>query len=122
MVVSPFICYDLRFPEAFRGAVRRGARAFVVIANWPAERHEHWDLLLRARAIENQAFVVGVNRCGSDPRHAYAGGSMIVDPQGGILARAGGEECVISADLDAASLMEYRERFPALGDMHGDLL
>jgi predicted amidohydrolase len=64
---SPFVCYDLRFPELFRRAVRQGAELLVVIANWPLARDAHWLALLRARAIENQCYVVGVNRAGDDP-------------------------------------------------------
>ncbi|HWP40806.1 MAG TPA: nitrilase-related carbon-nitrogen hydrolase, partial [Tepidisphaeraceae bacterium] len=74
--VAPFICYDLRFPEVFRAAVRRyRANLFIVIANWPLSRVEHWIALLRARAIENQAYVLGVNRCGRDPNLQYPGRS-----------------------------------------------
>ena len=64
---SGLVCYDLRFPESFRQAVTNGAELFAVIANWPSVRAEHWVTLLRARAIENQAYVIGVNRCGQDP-------------------------------------------------------
>jgi len=119
--VAPFICYDLRFPEAFRQAVRRGADLMLVIANWPRERHEHWRTLLRARAIENQAYVVGVNRSGRDPHSDYAGGSMVVDPQGAILAQAGEEECLLRAELDPSAAKDSRAQFPALQDMREDL-
>ena len=115
--VAPFVCYDLRFPEIFRNAVRRGAQLFTVIANWPAPREAHWVALLKARAIENQAYVVGVNRCGKDPKLAYSGRSLIVDPKGEVLADAGNSEGVIAADLDVAPLLEYRKTFPALDDM-----
>jgi len=116
----PFICYDLRFPEDFRRAARRGAELFVVIANWPSARAHHWRALLMARAIENQAYVAGVNRCGRDPKNEYAGGSLIVDPQGNIVAEAGGDETVIQATPDRAALLEYRRRFPVLADMRDD--
>ena len=114
--VAPMICYDLRFPEAFRAAMDRGATVFPVIANWPLPRTAHWTALLRARAIENQAYVVGVNRCGIDPYLAYGGNSLIVDPMGNALAESGGEECVLRGAMDAAALGEYREKFPALRD------
>lgn len=117
--VAPFICYDLRFPEVFRDAVRSGADLFLVIANWPAARAAHWDVLLRARAIENQAYVVGVNRTGRDPSNAYSGRSMIVAPGGEVLAQAGPEECVLSVDLDPAVVERARREFPALSDMRG---
>ena len=115
--VSPFVCYDLRFPEIFRGAVRQGAQLFVVIANWPQARESHWITLLQARAIENQAYVAGVNRCGDDPKLAYSGRSLVVDPRGEIIADAGNQECLISAELDLKSLLDYRQQFPVLDDM-----
>jgi predicted amidohydrolase len=115
--VAPFICYDLRFPEVFRSAVRRGAEVLIVIANWPSKRETHWVTLLRARAIENQAYVVGVNRCGADPNHIYPGKSMVIDPLGEVLAERGNEECLISADIDLPALQAWRENFPALADM-----
>jgi len=119
--VAPFICYDLRFPELFRMAVRQGAQLYVVIANWPASRVHHWVTLLQARAIENQAYVVGVNRCGSDPKVAYAGRSLVVSPRGVILADAGGGERVLSAELDLAALQAYRAEFPVLQDMRWEV-
>ncbi len=82
-MVSPFICYDLRFPELFRQAIAaHRPELFVVIANFPEKRISHWVSLLKARAIENQACVVGVNRIGSDPFYTYGGRSLIIDPQG----------------------------------------
>jgi omega-amidase len=119
--VAPFVCYDLRFPEAFRAGVRRGAQILLVIANWPAAREAHWLALLRARAIENQAYVLGVNRCGSDPRLAYSGRSLIVDPRGEILADGGSQPGIVSAEIDIEALAEYRRTFPALADMRSDL-
>jgi len=121
-LVAPFICYDLRFPEAFRAAVGRGAQLFVVIANWPAARESHWLTLLRARAIENQAYVVGVNRCGQDPSGAYSGRSLVVDPRGEILADGGAHEGIVRAEIDLATLAEYRRTFPALADRRHDLV
>ena len=115
--VAPFICYDLRFPEIFRAAAKRGANLFVVIANWPQVREAHWLALLCARAIENQAYVLGVNRCGSDPKLHYAGRSQIIDPRGEILADAGNDETVIGAQLDLEALETYQREFPALADM-----
>ena len=112
--VAPLICYDLRFPETFRAAVDAGADLFVIIANWPAVRAEHWRALLIARAIENQAYVVGVNRCGSDPDHAYAGGSLILDPHGVVLAEAADRPDTLAAPLDHAALADYRRAFPVL--------
>jgi predicted amidohydrolase len=120
--VAPFVCYDLRFPEVFRNAVRRGAQLYTVIASWPQSRIEHWIALLRARAIENQAYVVGVNRCGVDPKLTYNGRSLIIDPGGAILADAGNGECLVSADLDLTALQEYRRAFPFLADIHPEFV
>jgi omega-amidase len=118
--VAPFICYDLRFPEIFRAAASKGAHLITVIANWPVTRIQHWITLLQARAIENQAYVAGVNRCGTDPRYAYNGRSIIVSPHGDILADAGNGESVIEADLDLAAVLKWRSDFPALVDMRAD--
>jgi predicted amidohydrolase len=119
-MVAPFICYDLRFPEVFRAAVRRGAQLFIVIANWPAARLEHWTTLLRARAIENLAYVAGVNRCGADPQHSYPGRSLIVGPQGEVLAEAGSQQSIITAEIDLAKLAAWRQEFPALADLRAN--
>jgi omega-amidase len=112
--VAPLICYDLRFPEPFREATALGAELFVVIANWPVARVDHWTTLLRARAIENLAYVVGVNRAGSDPHLSYPGASIVVGPKGEILAEAGAEPCSIRAELDHEALLQWRRDFPAL--------
>ena len=115
--VAPFICYDLRFPEVFRWAVLRTADLFIVIANWPQARESHWITLLTARAIENQAYMVGVNRCGTDPKLSYSGRSLILDPRGKQIADAGIHERLIEAELDHSSLLTYRSEFPALSDI-----
>ncbi|MBN2329897.1 MAG: carbon-nitrogen family hydrolase [Candidatus Omnitrophica bacterium] len=115
--VAPFICYDLRFPEIFRHAAQQGATLFAVIACWPQGREAHWMKLLQARAIENQAYVVGVNRCGRDPKLAYSGRSAIIDPKGNVLVDAGNDEGIISAELDWSALDAYRREFPALADI-----
>ena len=115
--VCPTICYDLRFPELFRRGVKAGADLFPVIANWPDTRVDHWVTLLKARAIENQAFVVGVNRVGSDPKFNYPGHSVIFDPHGTQLNLAGIDACCISADVYPETATEWREEFRALGDM-----
>src|SRR5436190_11988505 len=120
--VAPFVCYDLRFPEIFRNATKKGAQVLTVIANWPEPREAHWLALLKARAIENQAFAVGVNRCGRDPKLAYAGRGQVIDPRGNVLADGGTLEGVFGADLDLASLLAYRKDFPALQDMRSGWL
>lgn len=115
--VAAFICYDLRFPELFRRATVGGAEIIVVIASWPTVRVEHWITLLRARAIENLAYVVGVNRCGSDPNLNYPGRSVIIDPWGEIVADAGSDEGLVAADIDLKKLRTWRDEFPALQDI-----
>jgi len=120
-MISPFVCYDLRFPEIFReAAAAHQPHLFVVIACWPVKRIHHWVRLLQARAIENQAYVVGVNRIGSDPQLEYTGHSMMVDQHGEIFADAGDRECCLSAELDLAALLEYRRELPFLADMRSD--
>jgi omega-amidase len=116
--VAPFICYDLRFPEVFRAAARRGANLFVVPALWPVKRQQHWLTLLQARAIENQAVVVGVNRVGAEPQFSYLGRSVVVSPHGIIVADAGEQEGIIAATVDAAAVEQWRQDFPALRDAH----
>jgi omega-amidase len=118
--VAPFICYDLRFPEVFRHQTRLGAQVLVVIANWPEARDVHWQTLLRARAIENQAYVIGVNRVGHDPKLAYLGHSAILDPHGEPLALAESSPQVLTADLDFDLLREYRQNFSVLRDMRAE--
>jgi predicted amidohydrolase len=116
--VSPFICYDVRFPELFRDVARyHQPQLFVVIANFPEKRITHWVRLLRARAIENQAYVLGVNRVGDDPYYHYNGRSILIDPQGDLLADAGETEGVIQAPLDLDQLAKYRAGLPFLKDL-----
>ncbi len=119
-MVAPFICYDLRFPELFRRALEQGATLFAVCANWPVARHDHWTLLLKARAIENQACVVGVNRAGADPRFSYRGGSLIIGPGGEILAEAGDSAEAIRAAVSPAMVADWRASFPAVRDRRND--
>jgi predicted amidohydrolase len=122
LTVAPTVCYDLRFPEIYRRAVRRGAKLLVVIANWPEPREAHWLALLRARAIENQAYVVGINRAGSDPHVRYSGHSLILGPRGETLCEGGDTPQLLTATIDTASLDDYRQQFPALSDMRRDFV
>jgi len=116
--VSPFVCYDVRFPELFRDVTKtHRPELFVVIANFPQKRISHWVRLLQARAVENQAYVMGVNRIGKDPCYEYPGRSIIVDPDGEILADAGSQEGCVTAELDLARLSKYRSGLPFLADM-----
>lgn len=117
--VAPFICYDLRFPELFREAARRRPELYLVIASWPDKRIHHWVRLLQARAIENQAYVIGVNRVGDDPDFHYNGRSLVADPSGELVVDAGDQEAVIRADLDLTALRNYREKLPFLADLRG---
>lgn len=120
--VCPAICYDLRFPELFRRGLDQGAEAFALGACWPKTRQHHWRALLIARAIENQAFVFGVNRVGQDPNGAfgngleYIGGSIVVGPTGDVLGELGAEEAVLSVEIDPGAVKRWREKFPAWKD------
>lgn len=115
--VCPAVCYDLRFPELFRIGLARGAELFALGANWPDARQHHWRALAIARAIENQAFVLAVNRTGSDPHLRYAGGTIAVDPRGELLGELGAEPGVLSVEIDPASVRSWRDAFPAWRDM-----
>lgn len=117
LTVCPAICYDLRFPELFRRGVRLGAELFALGANWPEARQMHWRTLLIARAIENQAYVLGVNRVGRDPFLRYAGGSIAVDPYGTIVGELADEEAVLSVDINPDAPASWREKFSAVRDM-----
>ena len=113
--VTPFVCYDLRFADEF-WAEAPGTDCYVVVANWPAARRAHWQALLVARAIENQAYVVGVNRVGEGGGLGYAGDSRIVDPLGEVLAAGAGGETILLAEVDPAVVAETRKRYPFLAD------
>ncbi len=114
--ISPFICFDIRFADDF-WALARDTDCYLVIANWPASRREHWRTLLRARAIENQAWVVAANRTGSDPNVAYCGDSMIIDPFGEIVADAGESgPMILTASVTQERVAEVRKKFPFLAD------
>lgn len=109
-------CYDLRFPELFRGLVDAGATTLVVSAGWPARRRGHWTLLNRARAVEDQAYVLACGTAGTNGGVEQAGHSLVVDPWGEVLGEAGPGEEVLTVDLDPKKVAETREQFPALKD------
>jgi predicted amidohydrolase len=113
--VSMFVCYDLRFANEF-WQLAPDTDMYLVPANWPEARREHWMALLRARAIENQAYVVGVNRVGSGGGLDYSGDSRIVDPLGVELATASRTESVLLADVSTEYVSEVRDRFRFLAD------
>ena len=118
LTVAPFICYDLRFPEVWRRAAAQWQpELYIDIASWPSARVHHWVRLLQARAIENQAYVLGVNRCGTDPFFTFPGRTILVDWHGEICADAGGDEGTLSAALDLPALRTYREQLKFLGDL-----
>lgn len=114
--VCPAICYDLRFPELFRLGLVAGAEVFAVGANWPAARAGHRRALTIARAIENQAYVLGVNRAGSDPHLEYRGGSLAVGPMGDVIGELEDGETILSVDIDLVALRAWRAKFPAWKD------
>jgi len=112
------VCYDLRFPELFRILAIRGARVITLPAAFTkVTGRAHWEILVRARAIENQAFVVAADQIGTHPPDKESfGGSMIVDPWGELLARAPDEECFIAANLDFARQDDVRDKLPSLAN------
>ncbi len=114
--ILPLVCYDLRFPVWSRN--RNDYDLALYVANWPAPRSLHWQSLLQARAIENQAYVAGCNRVGTDGNgHHYRGDSRIISPQGEILASVEPHQAArLDADLSLIALREYRDKFPAWQD------
>jgi omega-amidase len=114
--ISPYICYDLRFPVWSRN--RNEFDLMIYSANWPESRKDVWNTLLKARAIENQCYVAGSNRTGTDGTGIkYSGESMIINPRGEIIASAGSEtECAVSAGLSLIELSDFRKKFPVLND------
>ena len=120
--VSSFICYDLRFPELWRHAALAGAEVLALSACWPQVRQAHWRALSIARAIENQAFMIACNRTGQEPNASYGGGSLVVAPDGEVLAEAGAESGPLFADIDPERVRGWRAKFPALRDAHRELL
>ncbi|MFG2641084.1 carbon-nitrogen family hydrolase [Streptomyces sp. NPDC048370] len=116
LTVGVGTCYDLRFPELFRALVDAGAQAFVVPAGWPARRRAHWTVLARARAVENQAYMLACGTAGTHAGVEQAGHSIVVDPWGEVLAEAGAGEEILRVQLDPAKVTTTREQFPALKD------
>lgn len=116
VVVCPAICYDLRFPELFRIGMLKGAELFALGANWPTSRQAHRRALDIARAIENQAFVLDVNRTGNDPALAYSGGTIAIGPRGDILGELGDAPGVLSVGIDIKDARDWRRTFPATRD------
>lgn len=115
------ICYDIRFPEWLRTNARHGAKVLYVSAEWPQPRIAQWEVLLRARAIENQAFVVAVNRVGDDPDNHFNGHSLVIDPLGNIIANAGETEKVKLATIDFSQIEAVRGQIPVFKDRRPEL-
>lgn len=111
------ICYDLRFPELYRFYAKEKVDMIIDIANWPDTRIEHWRTLLKARAIENQCYAVGVNRVGDDPKLHYNGFSSVFDPMGKEITVVENEEKIIAAEIDKTYVDEVRKRLQFLSDI-----
>jgi predicted amidohydrolase len=109
-------CYDLRFPEMFRLLTDAGAQLFVVTSSWPARRLAHWQLLTRARAVENLAYLVAADACGEHAGVLQAGHSVVVDPWGEVVAEAGTAPTVLHVDIDENRVENTRASFPVLAD------
>ena len=120
--VGTMICYDLRFPELARRLFLDGAQLFVVSAQWPLARVAHWQTLIRARAIENQAWFICSNRTGTDTNGlVFPGSSMIVDPNGSVLAQGNDKPGSILADIDMGLVDQVRQTIPVGQDRRGDI-
>ncbi|MFO7765151.1 MAG: carbon-nitrogen family hydrolase [Pelovirga sp.] len=115
------ICYDLRFPELFRKLALEGAEILCIPAEWPKPRGEHWQTLLRARAIENQFFVVAANCCRVQGKLDFCGLSRIISPLGTLLAEAAEEDTELIAACDFSEMVKYREQIDILNDRRADI-
>lgn len=114
--IGVIICYDLRFPELSRRLALEGAQVICVPAQWPKPRLEHWRTLLRARAMENQLFVVSCNACGLIGKLDFFGASMIINAKGDVLAEAGEEQCEIMAQMEMQEMIDWRAQIPCFTD------
>jgi omega-amidase len=115
-LAATIICYDLRFPELMRSYALEGAGVLFVPAEWPIQREQHWLTLLRARAIENQFYVVGANMVGRNESNVFNGHSVIYDPWGDIVAEAGSAPAILYAEIDLSVVKTVRERMPVFKD------
>ena len=109
-------CYDLRFPELFRRMAEQGARLFLICSAWPYPRIAHWLLFNRARALENQCFLISANSTGTNLGTTFVGHSQVVDPWGVVVAGAGDDEAIVWADIDLDAVADARQRFSAYND------
>lgn len=118
--ITPFICYDLRFPEIFQLASKK-SQVIIVAASWPKSREEHWVTLLKARAIENQCYIIGINRIGFGDGLEYSGKSIFVSPDGKILNEMNSREMLIIEDLKVQAIKEVKDRFDIKKDRREEL-
>ena len=116
--VAPIVCFDLRFPQLFSAAAGKGADVFVVMANWPAAQRNQWRTLLSARAVDAQAFVIGVNRVGSGDGIDYDGGSNVFTPGGKPLLEAADFECIMFVEIHPGQARSLRKKYPVLHMQH----
>ena len=119
--IGLMICYDLRFPELARTLLLQGVQIIIVCAQWPEARKEHWETLIKARAIENQLFMVCSNRIGMDDDLKFPGVSMIVDPSGKVLVKADNKEACAFADIDLSFVQDVRTSIPCIADRRDDI-
>lgn len=115
------ICYDIRFPEWVRKHALAGAKLLFVVAEWPETRVDHWLTLLKARAIENQLFIIAVNRVGKDPHNTFAGHSIVIGPWGDTITIGDTEECIQYAELNIQEVDQVRARISVFKDRREDL-
>ena len=116
------ICYDIRFPEWVRTQMAQGAKVLFVVAQWPEPRVQQWEILLKARAVENQAFVVAVNRVGTGSDDVFSGHSMVIDPLGNVVLQSKEhEEGIFTADINLEEVDKVRGQIPVFEDRRTDL-
>jgi omega-amidase len=117
--ILPIICYDLRFPVWIRNTITNSTPEYdcvICVASWPSSRKSAWNILIRARAVENQAYVCGVNRVGKDDSLKFDGGSAVISPEGFALCECADKPDISTVVLDYESLQQYRNKFPVLPD------
>jgi len=119
VTIAPFVCFDTRFPALWSLGTKQGAELFIVIASWPAAQQQQWRTLLSARAIDTQAYVIGVNRIGVGDGIEYSGDSNVFTPGGKALLPFNAEERLSYIEIDGSYVKKIRERFPVLSEQHG---
>jgi omega-amidase len=114
--IGLMVCYDLRFPELCRTLALMGAELVLVPAQWPRVRIDRWELLCQARAMENQLYLLGINRCGVDGRTTFGGRSMLADPTGAVLDRAGDGPATVAGEIEPGRVADVRRKMPCLNE------